>query len=107
MFFETTLHAEGTVPAAAPAGPPPILQLGFFAVLFIFAYFMLIRPQMKAQKERQETLKKLKEGDKVVLVSGVYASIVKVDEGEDVLTLKIAEGVNVKAGRAAVERLQK
>jgi preprotein translocase subunit YajC len=107
MLFESTLHAEGTAPAAAPAGPPPGLQLGFFAILFVFAYFMLIRPQMKAQKERQATIKSLKEGDKVVLVSGVYATIVKVDDSEDVLTLKIAEGVNVKAGRSAVERLQK
>ena len=52
-------------------------------------------------------LKTLKEGDKVVLVSGVYATIVKVDESDDVMTLKIAEGVNVKAARSAVERLQK
>jgi preprotein translocase subunit YajC len=107
MFFESSLHADSPVPATAPAGPPAVLQLGFFAVLFVFAYVMLIRPQMKAQKERQEILKKLKEGDKVVLVSGVYASVVKVDEAEDVLTLKIAENVNVKAGRSAVERLQK
>ena len=108
MLFTSTLHAaDAAAPAGVPAGPPVALQLGFFAVLFVFAYFTLIRPQMKAQKECQETIKKLKAGDKVVLVSGVYAIIDKVDDKEDVLSLKIAENVVVKAARSAVERLQK
>lgn len=108
MLFESTLHAMAPAPAAAGApAPNPLISLMPLIIIVAMAYFLLFRPQLKAQKERTEMMKKLKDGDKVVLVSGVYATVVKVDEGEDVLTLKIAEGVNVKAARTAVERLQK
>lgn len=108
MLFESTLHAMAPAPAApgAPA-PNPLLSMMPLVIIVAMAYFLLFRPQLKAQKERAEMMKKLKEGDKVVLVSGVYATVVKVDEAEDVLTLKIAENVNVKAARSAVERQQK
>ena len=108
MFLESTLYAMAPAPTApgAPA-PNPLVSLMPLVIIVGMAYFLLFRPQMKAQKERTNLMKALKEGDKVVLVSGVYATVVKVDEAEDVLTLKIAEGVNVKAARSAVERTQK
>ena len=108
MLFESTLHAMSPAPAVpgAPA-PNPLVSLMPLVIIVAMAYFLLFRPQIKAQKERTEMMKKVKEGDKVVLVSGVYATVVKVDEAEDVLTLKIAENVNVKAARSAIERQQK
>ena len=108
MLFESNLYAMAPTPAVpgAPA-PNPLLSMMPLVIIVAMAYFLLFRPQLKAQKERTEMMKKLKEGDKVVLVSGVYATVVKVDEGEDLLTLKIAENVNVKAARSAVERQQK
>lgn len=108
MFFETTLHAMAPSPTTAGgAAPNPLMSLMPLIIIVVMAYFLLFRPQIKTQKERTEMMKKLKEGDKVVLVSGVYATVVKVDEGGDILTLKIAENVNVKAARSAVERQQK
>jgi preprotein translocase subunit YajC len=108
MLFESTLHAMAPSPAAAggPA-PNPLLSMMPLVIIVAMAYFLLFRPQLKAQKERANMMKALKEGDKVVMVDGIYATIVKVDEAEDILTLKIAEGVNVKAARSAVERQQK
>ncbi len=108
MLFESSLYAMAPSPTTpgAPA-PNPLVSLMPLVIIVAMAYFLLFRPQMKAQKERQKLMKGLKEGDKVVLVSGVYATVVKVDEADDLLTLKIAEGVNVKAARSAVERQQK
>jgi preprotein translocase subunit YajC len=108
MFMESTLYAMAPSPTApgAPA-PNPLVSLAPLIIIVGMAYFLLFRPQLKAQKERANMMKALKEGDKVVLVDGIYATIVKVDEAEDILTLKIAEGVNVKAARSAVERQQK
>lgn len=108
MFFESTLHAMAPAPTTpgAPA-PNPLVSLMPLVIIVVMAYFLLFRPQIKAQKERTEMMKKLKEGDKVVLVDGLYATVTKVDEGEDTLSFKLAEGVVVKGARSAVERLQK
>jgi preprotein translocase subunit YajC len=108
MFLESSLYAMAPSPTApgAPA-PNPLVSMMPLVIIVAMAYFLLFRPQMKAQKERTNMMKQLKEGDKVVMVSGVYATVVKVDEAEDILTLKIAENVNVKAARSAVERMQK
>ena len=108
MFLESSLYAMAPSPTApgAPA-PNPLVSMAPLAIIVVMAYFLLFRPQMKAQKDRANMMKQLKEGDKVVLVSGVYATVQKVDEAEDILTLKIAENVSVKAARSAVERLQK
>ena len=72
-------------------------------VIFGLFWWLFIRPQQKQAKERENQLKQLKEGDRVVMVSGVHATVTKV-EGDDVLRLQIAEGVTVKAQRTAVDR---
>lgn len=96
-------------PAAAPGAPAPNPLVGLLPLVVIFAlfYFLFIRPQQKQAKERERLLKALKEGDKVVLVSGVYATVSKVEDGGEVLRLQIADNVTVKAARSAVERFQK
>lgn len=93
--------ASGGALAEIMRGPLPMMLI--VGVMF---YFLFIRPQQKQAKERENLLKELKEGDKVVLVSGVYATVAKV-EADDIVRLQIAEGVTIKAGRSAVERLQK
>jgi preprotein translocase subunit YajC len=102
------LHAMAPAPVAegAPA-PNPLVGLMPLVVIFALFYFLFIRPQQKQAKEREKMLKAVKEGDKVVLVSGVYATVSKVEDGGEVLRLQIADGVHVKAARSAVERLQK
>ncbi len=97
-------------PAPAQAGAPqgnPLVGLLPLVVIFALFYFLFIRPQQKQAKERENLLKALKEGDKVVLVSGVYATVSKVEDGGEILRLQIADGVNIKAARSAVDRLQK
>jgi preprotein translocase subunit YajC len=99
--------APGNGAAGAAPAPNPIVSLAPIFIIFVIFYFLFIRPQQKQQKEREAMLKSLKEGDKVVLVDGLYATISKVEEGGEVLRLQIAENVIVKATRSAVDRLQK
>jgi preprotein translocase subunit YajC len=104
------LYADAPVSAAAAASPGSPLDSLFrfgplvpMVAIFGLFWFLFIRPQQKQAKERVEQLKELKEGDKVVLVSGVHATVVRVDD-EDTLQLQIAEGVKIKAQRTAVDR---
>lgn len=104
------LYAMAPAPsngAGAPAASNPLVGLAPIFIIFGIFYFLFIRPQQKQQKERDAMLKAVKEGDKVVLVDGIYATVTKVEDGGDLLRLQIAENVTVKASRSAVDRLQK
>ncbi len=68
----------------------------------VLFYFFLIRPQQKARKEMEARLSKLKSGDEVILSSGLYATVDRVEE--KVLWLKLGN-TTVKAKRHAVAAL--
>jgi preprotein translocase subunit YajC len=79
-----------------------IPQLLLFAGMGLLFYFLLIRPQSKARKAMEERLSKLKAGDEVLLSSGFYATIDRVEDKN--LYLKLGSTV-VKARRNAVVAL--
>ncbi len=85
---------------------PDLSQFGPFLpliILFVIFYFMLIRPQQKHQKKRQELLRSLERGNRVVTIGGIYGMIKEIDE--DTITLRIADNLNVKFARGAVDRV--
>ncbi len=84
------------------AGPPGWTQFVFIGGMALMFYFLLIRPQSKARKETEARLAKLKAGDEVVLSSGLYATIDRVEDQH--IWLKLGGSV-VKARRAAVAAL--
>lgn len=69
-------------------------------LMIVIFYFLLYRPQKKQQKERNNLLSNLKKGQKVVTIGGIYGEIVDIDK--EVLTLQIAEKVEIKVSRAAI-----
>lgn len=87
----------------APAsGPPGWTQFVFIGGMALMFYFLLIRPQSKARKEMEARLSKLKAGDEVVLSSGLYATIDRVEDQH--IWVKLGSSV-VKARRTAVASL--
>lgn len=91
---------------SAPGGISPVMMqfllVGGMVALF---YFLIIRPQSKARKQMEERLSKLKAGDEVLLSSGLFATIDRLDEKDaKVLYLKLG-GQVVKARRTAVVAL--
>ena len=76
-------------------GPIPMMIL-----IFVIFYFLLIRPQQKKAKEHKQMLGDLKKGDKVVTSGGIYGVIEAV--GTTTVTLKIAENVKAKFGKAYI-----
>jgi preprotein translocase subunit YajC len=111
LYADTPAAAVNAVAGAAGADAGPVSPLDsilhsplpVMVIIFGLFWWLFIRPQQKQQKERESQLKQLKEGDKVVLVSGVHATVAKV-ENDDIVYLTIAEGVRVKAQRTAVDR---
>jgi len=87
---------------AAAGGAPGWTQFVFIGGMALMFYFLLIRPQSKARKEMEARLAKLKAGDEVVLSSGLYATIDRVEDKD--LYVKLGNTV-VKARRTAVAAL--
>jgi preprotein translocase subunit YajC len=77
---------------------PIVMMLVMFAIF----YFILIRPQMKRQKEHQATLAKLTKGDEVITRGGLIGKITGVSD-DGVLVLELQEKVRVRVPRAYVE----
>jgi preprotein translocase subunit YajC len=72
-------------------------------LLFVIFYFLLIRPQQKQQKARKEMLGSLKKGDRVVTIGGIHGVIKEIDE--TVISLRVADNLNLKFARAAIDRI--
>ena len=72
----------------------------FFVVIFALMYLLMIRPQRKKQKEREELSKDLRRGDKVITAAGIYGQIESI--GEDTIVLKIESGATMKVSKASV-----
>ncbi|MCJ2185960.1 preprotein translocase subunit YajC [Novosphingobium beihaiensis] len=87
--------------AAVPAGAPPawIQYLPFVAMGLIF-WFLILRPQMKQQKEHKAKLGGLKKGDEVLTGGGFVGKVLKVDE--NYAEVEIAQGVKVKALKSTI-----
>jgi preprotein translocase subunit YajC len=83
-----------------PTSLSPILMM---LVMFAIFYFILIRPQVRKQKEQQAMLKKLGKGDEVITRGGIIGKISGVSEDDLVLTLELQEKVRVRVPRAYVE----
>ncbi len=69
-------------------------------LMFVVLYFVMIRPQMKRQKEHKAMVEALAKGDEVVTAGGFLGKVSKV--GEVYIGLEMADGVEVQMQRTAV-----
>jgi len=101
-IFVNTVSALPAHAQASPQGAPPMyMQLVPFVFLFVVMYFLMIRPQARRQKQKQEFLAKLKRGDEVLTSSGLLGRIEGLTEA--FVTLEVAPGVRIKVVRNAIE----
>jgi preprotein translocase subunit YajC len=70
-------------------------------LMFVVFYFLLIRPQVKKQKEHQAVLQSLKKGDMVVTRGGLIGKISGVSDA--ILTIELQEKVRVRVLRSHVD----
>lgn len=70
-------------------------------LMFVLLYFMMIRPQMKRQKEHKAMVDALQKGDEVVTAGGVLGKITNV--ADSYVTIEIATGTEILVQRGAVQ----
>jgi preprotein translocase subunit YajC len=69
-------------------------------LMFVVLYFVMIRPQMKRQKEHRSMIEALAKGDEVATSGGLIGKVTKL--GEAYVNVEIASGVEVQVQRTAV-----
>ena len=86
--------------AAGAEAPPGWIQWAPIVGMILIFWFLIIRPQMKRQKEHQQKISTMKKGDKVVTAGGLIGKVIKVDD--DYAELELAQGVRVKAVKSTI-----
>ena len=96
--------SEAFAPTAPAAGADSMFGgLGSMLpliLMFVVLYFVMIRPQMKRQKEHKSMIDALAKGDEVVTSGGLLGKVSKM--GETFIGLEVAGGVEVQVQRSAV-----
>jgi len=82
------------------AAPNPIFNLLPIILIFIIFYFLLIRPQKKAQDEHKKMVSGLKKNDEVVTSGGIHGTIANVKD--DTVTLKVDDNVKVEVSKNSI-----
>lgn len=108
-FLISQAWAQTAADTSVPAGAPGALEMVspqfmlFFVIMAVF-YFIVFRPQQKRLNEQEKMIKALRRGDRVITGSGIHGKITKL-EGDDIVFLEIADGVNIKIQRAHIGAL--
>jgi preprotein translocase subunit YajC len=91
-----------TAPAAAAGGDmqSSLMSMLPLVLMFVVLYFVMIRPQMKKQKEHKAMIDAIAKGDEVVTAGGMLGKVSKL--GESYVGLEVANGVEIQIQRSAV-----
>ena len=104
MFIsQAYAQAAPAAPAAPAATESPFGNLGTMlplVLMFVVLYFVMIRPQMKRQKEHKAMIDALAKGDEVVTSGGVLGKVSKM--GDTFVGVEVANGVEIQVQRSAV-----
>ena len=100
MFISSAIAQ--TAPAATAGGDvgSSLMSMLPLVLMFVVLYFVMIRPQMKRQKEHRSMIDALAKGDEVATAGGLLGKVTKL--GDTHLGVEIADGVEVQLQRNAV-----
>jgi preprotein translocase subunit YajC len=94
----STAYAQ-SAPAPAAGAESTLITLLPLVLMFVVLYFIMIRPQMKRQKEHKAMIEALAKGDEVVTAGGLLAKVSKL--GETYITVE-AGNVELMVQRTAI-----
>ena len=89
---------------ARPGEPNPLASLVMMGLIFAIFYFVLILPMRRKQKKLEELVKQMKSGDRVVLSSGIFGTIVGSED--EAFLVRVDDKTRIKVLKSAVASLQ-
>jgi preprotein translocase subunit YajC len=97
-------YAMGPLPQGSGGPASFLIQLLPMVAIFAIFYFLLIRPQQRQRRDRDEMMRNIKKGDRIITSGGLIGTVVGL--GGETVTLKIADSVRVECLRSAVTGLR-
>ena len=86
-------------------GSNPLISLLPIILIFVIFYFLLIRPQKKAQDEHKKMVASLKKNDEVITSGGIHGTIVNVKD--HTVTLKVDDNVKVEVQKGSISTMRR
>lgn len=86
-------------------GGNPLVAFLPFILIIVVMYFLMIRPQAKKQKEHKAMIESLAKGDKIMTSGGIVGTIAGIRDKENILLVKVAEGVKIEISRNSVAQV--
>jgi preprotein translocase subunit YajC len=100
VFISSALAQTAPAAAAGSDMQSSLMSMLPLVLMFVVLYFVMIRPQMKKQKEHKSMIDALAKGDEVATAGGLLGKVSRM--GDSHLGLEIANGVEVQIQRSAV-----
>ncbi len=100
MFISSAIAQTAPAPAAGGDMASSLMSMLPLVLMFVVLYFVMIRPQMKRQKEHRAMIDALAKGDEVATAGGLLGKVTKL--GDSHMGVEIAAGVEVQLQRSAV-----
>lgn len=98
-MFISSAFAQ-SAPAAGGDMQSTLMSMLPLALMFVVLYFVMIRPQMKKQREHAAMIAALAKGDEVVTGGGLLGKVSKM--GDNFIGLEVSQGVEIQVQRSAV-----
>ena len=98
-MFISSAFAQ-SAPAAGGDMQSTLMSMLPLALMFVVLYFVMIRPQMKKQKEHTAMISALAKGDEVITGGGLLGKVGKM--GDTFIGLEVSSGVEIQVQRSAV-----
>jgi preprotein translocase subunit YajC len=70
-------------------------------LIFVVAYFFMIRPQMKRQKDEKKFSAELKKGDRIITKSGLHGKVIDLNDKDSSCVIETMAG-KLKFDRSAI-----
>ena len=97
--------AQAAQTPASPGAGGGLLSILPFVFIFVIMYYVMLRPQMRKQKEQARLVSALKTGDRVVTTSGIHGLISNVKD--TTVIVKVADNVKLEMDKTAVTNVVK
>ena len=109
MLFFLQDAGAGAAPAggAQPAGPGLGGMMIPLVLMFVVMYFLMIRPQNKERKKREEMIANIKKNDHVLTSAGIYGIVKQVTDQDITLCIDERKDVCIRVSKASIGSLVK
>ncbi len=86
-----------------PSGSPLGALLFPMIAIFVLWYFLILRPQSRDRRKREEMLKVLKKNDRIITVGGIVGTVANISADGKEVTVKVDDNTRIKFLRSSIQ----